>query len=492
VLGGVPDRIPLFKKRLRLRYRRYVNCDGAVLPLWVTVDVPEHAKPGLYKGTVTVRATGLKETVLPVHCHVYGWTLPDPVDYRVRQLNIFSPYSLALHYKVPYWSDKHLKLIEQSYRLMAAINARRVDIDLVPVLRARSAPIEHSMLRLVPKKDGKGYTYDFSIIERIFDAVEKRMQAPLPLQVNCWGDDRKRGKDKKVTRAWAVSNEHVPVLDPETGNLSSIPNPPPGSEENYKFWKPILDDLRKRIEKRGWWKAVAIGHQSYCWQPAPEQLDVARRIWSDGVWNFSAHSGTLNGVFKGAKGAVMLVPYSECVWTQGRLAPRGYRRLLEPGRDESIWNSSSRNGHYDDSGLFTLLLKPEEMILRGHDGLGYMCSDFLPIQRKKGRYYLLNSKVGNVLGNSTRSFLAAGPEGPAPTGRYEMFRDGVQLCEAMIYLQRALDAKKVQGELAKRVNAYLDKRSQRFLKGWHVNRPSLDRELLALAADVEAAVGERE
>jgi hypothetical protein len=489
VLDGVPDRIPLFKKQVRLAYRRSLDCDGAVLPVWVTVEVPKDASPGLYRGAVTVRAKGLNETVLPVLCHVYGWTLPDPIDYRVRQLNIFSPYSLALHYKVPYWSDKHLKLIEKSFKLMAAINARRVDIDLVPVIRARSAALEHSMLRLVPKRDGDGYEYDFSIIEKVMDLVARTMRKPLPLQVNCWGDDRKRDKNKKLARSWAVSNAHVPLLDPKTGRVSSIPNPPPGTQENYRFWKPILGELRKRIEKRGWWKETALGHQSYCWQPAPEQVDVARRIWPDGAWSFSAHSGTLNGVFKGTKGAAMRVPYSECVWTQGRLEPRGYRRLLKPGRAESIWNSSSRNGHHDDSGLFTLLLKPEEMILRGHDGLGYMCVDFLPIEQKKGRYYLLNSKVGNVLGNSTRSFLAAGPDGPAPTGRYEMFRDAVQLCEAVVYLQRALDAKKVQGDLAKRVNAYLDERSQRFVKGWHVNRPSLDRELLALAAEVEAAIG---
>jgi hypothetical protein len=491
VRDGVPDRIRLFKKRVRLRYREWLDCDGAVLPVWATVEVPKDAKPGLYKGTVTLRAKGLNDTVLPVHCRVYGWTLRDPIDYRVRCLNIFSPYSLALHYKVPYWSEKHLELIEQSYKLMAAINARRVDIDLVPVLRARSAPIEHSMFRLVPKKDGDGYTYDFSIIEKVFDVIEKSMKAPLPLQVNCWGDDRKRGKNKKVIRAWAISNAHVPVLDPKTGKLSSIPNPPPGSEENYKFWKPILDELRKRIERRGWWAETALGHQSYCWPPAPEQVDIALRIWPDAVWNYSSHAGVLNGTFRGTKGKQMRVPYAECVWSQGRLSPRGYRQLLKAGRDKSVWNSSSRNGHNDSSALFVLLLKPEEMILRGHDGLGYMCSDFLPIEQKKGRYYLLNSKVGNVLGNSTRSFLAAGPGGPAPTGRYEMFRDGVQLCEAMIYLQRALDAKNVQGDLAKRVNAYLDKRSQRFLKGWHVNRPSLDRELLVLAAEVEAAIGGR-
>jgi hypothetical protein len=143
----------------------------------------------------------------------------------------------------------------------------------------------------------------------------------------------------------------------------------------------------------------------------------------------------------------------------------------------------------DNSSLLALLRKPEEMILRGHDGLGYMCADFLPIKHptRKGSYYLLNTKCGNVIGNSTRAYLAAGPEGPIVTGRFEMFREGTQQCEAILFLQRALDARQIDGELAKRVSAYLDARSTAFLRGWRVNRRAADRKLFALAAGVAAA-----
>jgi hypothetical protein len=122
-----------------------------------------------------------------------------------------------------------------------------------------------------------------------------------------------------------------------------------------------------------------------------------------------------------------------------------------------------------------------------------MCSDFLPIEDpgKKGRCYLLNSKVGNVLGASTRSFLAAGPDGPVATGRYEMFREGTQQCETLIFLERALRAKKIDGELAGKVNAHLDARSRAFLKGWHANRRESDRKLFELAAEVAAKASGR-
>jgi hypothetical protein len=181
------------------------------------------------------------------------------------------------------------------------------------------------------------------------------------------------------------------------------------------------------------------------------------------------------------------VRYSECVWTAGKRAHRGWRRLLKPGRDRSIWNYSFRNEHKDCSPLTTLLRIPEDAILRGHDGLGYMCSDFLPIETgKKGQYYLLSSRVGNVIGASTRSFLAAGPDGPAATGRYEMLREGIQQCETILFLERALGQKRIGGALARKLNTYLDARSTSFLKGWHVNRRQSDRRLFELAAEVAA------
>jgi hypothetical protein len=66
-----------------------------------------------------------------------------------------------------------------------------------------------------------------------------------------------------------------------------------------------------------------------------------------------------------------------------------------------------------------------------------------------------------------------------------MFREGVQCCEAIFYLQRALDTKQIEGELVERVDAYLDERSAKFLKpDWPVDRRDLDRRLFALAAEV--------
>jgi len=490
LLPGVPKKVPLVKQVVG-RGRQKIN--GAIVPVWVTARPAKDAKPGLYTGKITVTAAGLEKTELALRVQVHGWTIPDPAERRLKTLNVFSPYSVAGHYKVPLWSDRHFKLLESSYRLAAGINGRRVDLDFVPGIRAMVAnePVEETMFRLVPKADGSGYKYDFSVIEKVFDLVEKTMGRPMPLVVNCWGDDRGQDpKTKKKATGWFRSTKRVPVLDPKTGKITSIKNPPPGSEENYRFWKPILDELRKRIEKRGWFDVTAIGHQSYCWPPHPKQVDIALRIWPDGRYGYTSHAGTLNSSFKGSK-ASMPVLSSECVWTQGKLEHRGQRRLLAPGRDKTVWNSCSRNGHQDRHPLSVYFRKPEEMIMRGHDGLGYLCLDFLPQENPKARYehrryYVRVLGGGGVIGYSTKSLLAAGPDGAIATGRYEMFREGVQQCEAILYLERALKKNKISGDLAKRANAYLDERSSKTRSSRPFDRQDLDHRLFALAAEAES------
>ena len=50
--------------------------DGQNQPIWVDIRVPEDARPGIYRGTVTVSARGGREAVLPMTLEVWDFTLP--------------------------------------------------------------------------------------------------------------------------------------------------------------------------------------------------------------------------------------------------------------------------------------------------------------------------------------------------------------------------------------------------------------------------------
>ena len=69
VLGLWPDALPPIDGPLTLEPNRQH-------PLWLRVTAPKGTRPGLYRGTVALRADGWRADI-PVECRVYGFELPD-------------------------------------------------------------------------------------------------------------------------------------------------------------------------------------------------------------------------------------------------------------------------------------------------------------------------------------------------------------------------------------------------------------------------------
>ena len=58
----------------------------AVQPVWITVTVPADARPGDYRGKVTVGADGTRALEIPLHLAVLDWKLPDSRDFTTHVL----------------------------------------------------------------------------------------------------------------------------------------------------------------------------------------------------------------------------------------------------------------------------------------------------------------------------------------------------------------------------------------------------------------------
>jgi hypothetical protein len=170
-----------------------------------------------------------------------------------------------------------------------------------------------------------------------------------------------------------------------------------------------------------------------------------------------------------------------------------------------VWCTLARTRHFARSPLIVYRHLPEEAIERGHDGVGEFGAENFPIEdpEREGRFVNLGAGRGTGGGNnaSTRALLAPGPDGPVATERFELYREGVELCEAILYLEQALRENRIDGELAEQVNDYLDRRSREFIKWWWRGKSGLgfvndwsipeqfnsDARLLELAGEVAAA-----
>ncbi len=61
--------------------------------------------------------------------------------------------------------------------------------------------------------------------------------------------------------------------------------------------------------------------------------------------------------------------------------------------------------------------------------------------------------------------LAPGEQGAISTHRFEMLREGLQECEARVFIEKAILAEKIDAALAKRAQAVLDERIPAMRKG---------------------------
>lgn len=499
LMDAIPAEIPVSKATpdtenyLSQAITREHVTRGAIADIWLTVRVPRDAKAGPYEGVVTVEADGLKSTTIPLHLTVSGWTLADPKDFLVHHFAYHSEDAMAKHYGVPMWSDRHFELMGQSLARMSEINSRQALVNLAINFYGGNkggleTSNEQSLIRWIKQADGT-YKHDFTQFDKYLDMVAKSIGKPAVLRLNCWNMViLADGKLVSGTPGGRESTFSVTRLDPTTGKLDTLEQPLPGTDECAAFWKPVLAEVRKKVEARGWFDVTAMGWNSYCYAPRPEVVSVYHKIWPDGVWSYTAHNGTKTMLFSGTEAGVsMPVIQADSVWTLGKITPRGYRELLKPHSE--FWCFTWRTIMRDWSPLTMLRTVPEDELMRGQDGVSDFGADLFPIRSENGRYFC----IGNGRGTggpscSTQAMLAPGPNGPVATERFEMLREGTELAEAILFVQASLDEQKIAGDLAQRANALLDARGDAFMRNWEAGRLVRDAQLLALAGEIATAI----
>jgi len=380
---------------------------GAVASLWFTVRVPRDAAPGLYEGTVTVAAEGLPETPVPLQLHVSAWTAPDSQDFRVQNFLYSAEEVIPKYYGVPVWSDRHFELFGKVLALLAEVNSRQVQANLLTDYQGGGSNPE-SLVRWIKQADGS-YKHDFTNFDKYLGMIAKSISKPNTLRLNLWASDRDGG--------YGDDQSSVTVLDPVTKQLSNTNVVMPVRHADAVFMVPTgkLPPL---------WALDGPRRNTFTYTPR-------HQIWD---------------------GALLSEP----------------RQLIE-----------------------------RLAVGRGFDGLGEFGGNLFPLKSPSGGFYNTAAGRGTKWLSATvlKSLLYPGPDGPVATERFEMFREGLELCEAMLYVQQAVAAKKLSPDLAQRASQYLHPTRDAGLgerviavqRGWFSARmmPSLeDAKLLDLAGEV--------
>ncbi len=452
LLSEPPKEAPARTVPINNRYNAPKKPAGAMLPVWVTVNVPADAAPGTYSGKVTIEAQGLPAADVPLSVKVHGWTMPEPKDYICRN-NIWQSHeSTALYYKVPFWAEEHFKLMGQVLELTKPIGNGFCVVHLIR--GAYHLNNEESMVRWIKKGENQ-YEYDFTVFDKYLDLYEKTLGKPNVLLLTVYHPYVvAKDKEGKLTGGASVS-----LLEEATGKIEALKVPDYGTPESVAFWKPVIDEAFKRIEKKGWMDAVVIGTSSDNGPRSPEPYDLVKAVWPSPRIMFSGHPRP--GEFATGKKEKLPVTCGEQVWAAGTL------RKTYPGplaaRPAFGTFAFSRAGAgmchlQQDEELFAWRANAEMCLQCGQNGIGRVGADLWLIP---GRKTPLSGDQGMHIGPSASvtAFTAPGPDGPITTTRLELYIEGMQVREALGFLLKALAEKKLDAALAGRCTEYLNARA---------------------------------
>lgn len=444
---------------------------GAVAPLWFTVRVPKDAKAGEYQGQITISAEGLPAVAVPLRVSVSDWVVPAPDEFRLRHTPVHSDYPVALHYEVPVWSDKHFEMIGKAHALMAEAGSRQFHLSLID---------SAGLVRWIKQPDGT-YKHDLTAFDKYLEMVEKSVGTPRPLRLQAWQYSRavSPGADSPVRPPPDVS-----VLDPKTGKIERMTAPKPGTAEAVEFWRPAFNDILKRLKDRGWQDETVFAWVAFYGGPDEATAKLAEKLWPQATWFVCNHE--IDRKWRDLKSPWVKLRYGNTAYNYREPSVRGYRALLEP--QTVFMTDICRQIVRDWTPLIHQRRIAEDMAMSGMDGIGDFGIDLF-MYRGPDRS-IVRSNAGDSPsgpGQSQYSLLYPGPDGPVATERYEMFREGLVLTEALLFVERALQAKKLSPELHERADKALDARSRAFLMDWFAIRDmpaAEDAKLLDLAGEV--------
>ncbi len=469
---------------------------GAVVPIWLTLKAPKGAKPGVYTGQATIEVRGEKTLTVPLRAEIAEYAVPDTQDYRTWIELMQSPDTLAVEYDVPFWSDEHWAMIANSMRYIGEIGSRVVH---VPLIAQTNSGNEQSMVRFIKKADGT-FDYDFSIMDKYLDLAEKHMGRPKFTAFTAW-DIYLDTPEQEVTftgredvpnhsfdreGAWLAARwdlrgkgPTVTALNRATGQIASV-NLPRFEEPDAKaIWKPLFDELRKRMARRGLEDTMLLGMASDRW-PDKEEMTVLQEVSGNLPWINHTHGGSHVG---SKLHGMATVAYTAYVWNvqYAHAPPINAVSVQDPQSRMYGWKRPElyvefrRFTALNDWPPSTILLFSEIQITGQQRGLGRVGADFWRVYKdKRGRRRdWIWDRYPQSLWHSCNlmsHMLVPGPAGPVASNRYELLREGIQQCEARIAIESVLtDAAqkaKLPGDLAERAQQLLDDRVWQQLKAF--------------------------
>lgn len=208
-------------------------------PVWIAVEIPPQAPPGVYEGNISVESTSGRVNHA-ITLEVMNKSLPAPSAWSFHLDLWQNPYAVARFNRVKLWSREHINLLKPLLTMLAQAGQKCITTTLIedPWAGQTFDPYG-SMIKWVKKADG-GWTYDYSVFDLY---VNLAMESGIKEQINCYSMVPVGNKfswfDEKSSK---------------TITIESIP----GTKAYEDMWRSFLHDFKAHLKAKGWLHKTAI------------------------------------------------------------------------------------------------------------------------------------------------------------------------------------------------------------------------------------------
>lgn len=393
--------------------------------VWLRLKVPEGTTAGIYKGSVSVSASGVEPVTLPVEAEVIGWRVPSPREFQTIVQSEQSPFGILKHYKVKPWSDEHWRLIGSSFKELARLGN---DWLFIPVLmNSELGNKEHVMVTGIRKEDGS-YGFDFSLADKYL-ALARRVQGE-PRMV-CF----------LVMQAARTKSNAVRILDEATGKIEAMEVGPAQAATRTPFWHAFGAAVYAHMKKLGLEDSLYFG-QPFDDVPDKPLIGILSQVVPNAAWSCGTHMRAPDETFRcsGRMYGVDVTDKSKLSWKNP------YIHLLITRTGGSVLCVEGITPP------FAWRVWPDRALYAGFNGIGRAGADYFAgawFDGVKERHYCM-------AGRASVMTLWPGSDIVESSARHEALLEGIQESDARIYMEQAIDRCVLPKALAEEAQAVLD------------------------------------
>ena len=203
-------------------------------PVWVTIEVPSDAAPGIYTGSLHLHAEGQKAITFELEVEVQAWTLPPPSEWKFH-LDLWQhPYAVARMHEVELWSEEHWEVMRPLMKMLADAGQKVITTTITDQPWGSQTLDPYESMVVWNKKEDSSWVFDYTVFD---NWVEFMMEMGVTKQINAYS-----------LLPWTSV---LTYIDEASGEVVSV-KVEPGSEEYVDLWTPFIIDFRAHLEEKGW------------------------------------------------------------------------------------------------------------------------------------------------------------------------------------------------------------------------------------------------